>query len=106
MEPTDLTTRVLIEIRDEIKATRVDLSSRIDETNARLDETNRRLDGTNQRLERLEERVTHMDLRLSSDILALAGAINAEVIHGHRGLRKRIEKCERDIEELKRKRRS
>ena len=43
----DLTTRVLIEIRDEARRT----NERLDQTNARLDETNARLDETNVRLE-------------------------------------------------------
>jgi chromosome segregation ATPase len=93
---TDLTTRVLIEIRDEIKATRTELA-------ARLDETNTRIDRTNQHLERLEHRVASMDLRLTTDIAELTRAFNDEVLFGHRELRKRMERCERDIDELKRR---
>jgi hypothetical protein len=67
---TDLTTRVLIEIRDEIKATRTELTARIDETNARIDRTN-------QHLERLEHRVASMGLRLTTDFAKLAGSVRA-----------------------------
>ncbi len=41
---TDLTVRILTEIRDEIR-----------QTNVRLDQTNSRLDGTNVRLDKVEE---------------------------------------------------
>jgi chromosome segregation ATPase len=41
---SDLTNEILIEIRDEIRATRTDLGSRIDQTNSRIDRTNDRLD--------------------------------------------------------------
>lgn len=53
----ELTTRILMEIRDAVRGTneRLDhaverLDTRLDETNQRLDETNQRLDETNQRL--------------------------------------------------------
>jgi chromosome condensin MukBEF ATPase and DNA-binding subunit MukB len=62
----DLTTRILIQIRDEIvktnerlDATRLELSERLDATrlelSERLDATNQRLDATNQRLDRHEQ---------------------------------------------------
>jgi hypothetical protein len=41
---SDLTNEILIEIRDEIRATRTDLGARIDQTNSRIDRTNDRLD--------------------------------------------------------------
>lgn len=50
-----LSTVILREIRDELRATRTDLGGLIQETNARLDQTNARLDQTNLRLERVEE---------------------------------------------------
>lgn len=43
-ELSDLTVEILKQIRDEIRATRTDLSERIDQTNSRLDQTNSRLD--------------------------------------------------------------
>jgi hypothetical protein len=71
----DVTTEILIEIRDEIRATRTDLSTRIDETNARLDQTNGQLDQTNTRLDRVERRQTAGEVRLSTEIVAVVGAI-------------------------------
>ncbi len=52
---SDLTTEILIQIRDGISLLRVDLTGRLDETNARLDETNARLDETNARINKLRE---------------------------------------------------
>jgi len=100
METNDLTVRVLIEIRDEIRG----VKASVDATNARIDETNSRIDRTNQRLESLEHRVVEMDKHHSQDIHDLTAALNTEVIFGHRDLRHRIERCERDIDELKRTR--
>jgi hypothetical protein len=64
----DLTTEILIDIRDEIRATRTDLSSRIDQTNQRLDQTNQRLD-------RLGRRQVDAEIRLSTEVVALTGAV-------------------------------
>jgi uncharacterized coiled-coil DUF342 family protein len=66
---SDLNTEVLIEIRDELRSTRRDLSERIDQTNARLDQTNARLD-------RLERRQTESEVRLATELVAVVGAVN------------------------------
>jgi hypothetical protein len=58
----DLTTEVLIEIREEIRATRRDLSERIDQTNTRLG--------------RLEQRETESEVRVATELLAVVGAVN------------------------------
>jgi len=55
-----LTTKILIEIRDEIKSTRTELRDEIRATNDRLDQTNERLDQTNQRLGTHEEVLTKL----------------------------------------------
>ena len=44
MTDSDLTIRILREIRDAIEATKAGVNARLDETNARLDQTNARLD--------------------------------------------------------------
>ena len=58
MNPSDLMLRILEQIRDELRSTRVELSARIDETNARLDATrvelSSRIDQTNTRLGAVE----------------------------------------------------
>lgn len=56
--PKDLTTEVLIQIRDEIKR------------------TNERLERTNERLERIEKRQTESEVRLATELVAVAGAVH------------------------------
>ena len=53
----DITTQVLIEIRDEVR------------------KTNERLDGTNIRLDRLERRHVEAEVRISTELVAVAGAV-------------------------------
>jgi hypothetical protein len=50
MASDEITIRVLQEIRDDLRALRVDTNRRFDETNGRLDQ---RIDETNERVERL-----------------------------------------------------
>jgi hypothetical protein len=57
----DLATQVLIEIRDEIRSTKHELSSRLDQSNTRLD--------------RLERRQVQGELRLVTDIATLTGVM-------------------------------
>jgi hypothetical protein len=78
----DLTTQILIEIRDEIRSTRTELSERIDQTNFRLDQANVRLDQTNAsldetivRMDRVERRQVESELRLSTEITTLTGVM-------------------------------
>ncbi len=65
----DLTTEVLVEIRDEIRTMRSELGGKIDQTNARLDQTNARLD-------RLERRQGESDIRVATELVAVVGAVN------------------------------
>lgn len=65
----ELTVKILGQIRDELKATRSDLSSRLDQTNERLDQTN-------ERLERLERRQVETEVRLSTELVSVASAIS------------------------------
>lgn len=81
MEPTDLTIEILENIRDEVRLTRTDLSTRIDATRVRL-ETLR------------EDSVTE-----------LAGAVSqmTGILRASHDLRPRVERCELDIAELKKR---
>jgi len=71
----DLTAQILIEIRDEIRAT----NARLDQTNARLDQTNERLDAridqTNERLDRLERRQVEAEVRVTTQLVEVASGI-------------------------------
>lgn len=66
---SDLTVKILSEIRDEIRGARADLSAKIDQTNARLEETNQKVD-------LLTRRQTETEVRLATEIVALAGAVD------------------------------
>ena len=92
MAPTDLTTEILIQIRDELKTTREELSSRIDQTNSRLDQTN-------SRLERVERRQTESEVRLASELVNVVSAINQlkDLIVADRDLRRKVDEHDRRI---------
>lgn len=85
MEPTDVTVEILKAIRDELRSTRTELSSR--------------LDGTNTRLDRLERRQTETDIHLSTEVVAMRGAVEQlrDVLLADRDLRARVEDHERRI---------
>jgi methyl-accepting chemotaxis protein len=108
LEPTDLTIVVLKEIRDEVRAlgTRIDSTNeRIDGTNARVDGMNERINGTNERLEELSRRVVESEIRTSTAIADLAGTVRdmTSVLRAANDLRPRVERCEQDIAEMKRR---
>ena len=105
MESDDLTIRVLIEIRDEIRST----NQRIDQTNVRVDRLDERLtgriDSLGERIDRLGDRMTESELRTSTAITELHGTIRDvhTLLVDRLDLRDRVERCERDIDELKRR---
>jgi predicted nuclease with TOPRIM domain len=104
----DLTVRILTDIRDAARET----NGRIHETNARLTETNARIDETNARLESLREelsrRIVESELRTATAITDLAGTVRdvATLLREQGDLRPRVERCERQIAALERRRRS
>ena len=109
MEPTDVTIEILKDIRDEVRQTRTDLSARIDATNGRIDSTNARLDtlreDLSERIDGLSRRVVESEIRTATAITDLAGAVNqmTGVLRASHDLRPRMERCEQDIAELKKR---
>lgn len=109
MESDDLTIRVLIEIRDEIRST----NERVDQTNVRVDRLGEQLTGRidslaehlTGRIDSLGDRITESELRTSTAITELHGTIRDvhTLLVGRLDLRDRVERCERDIDELKRR---
>jgi hypothetical protein len=93
----DLTTQILIEIRDEIRELRRD-------TNERIDLTNQRLESTNERVERVERRQTESELRLASEIVAVAGAVHElkDAVIAELRLSSRVEDHEQRLQALER----
>ena len=102
MEPTDVTLEILKDIRDEVRQTRTDLSSRIDRTNERL-ETMR--EDLSERIDGLSRRVVESEVRTATAITDLAGAVSemTGVLRASHDLRPRVERCEQDIADLKKR---
>jgi chromosome segregation ATPase len=108
MPTDDITVQVLVEIRDEIRST----NRRLDATNERLErlETTsgqlvERIDGTNQRLDRLENRLVESEIRLATAITDMHGTLQDVQgrLKGQLDLRVRVERCERDIDDIKKR---
>ena len=93
--------KILGQIRDELKTTRTELSSRLDVTNQRLDETNQRLD-------HLERRQVETEVRLSTELVAVTAAIGdlKKVIVEDRKLRAQVSDHENRLKVLERKKAS
>ena len=72
-KPADLTVRILEQIRDEMRQTRVDLKAEL--AQVRVDLTTE-IAQTNERLARLEARQREDALRLSTEIVAVAKGIH------------------------------
>jgi len=112
METTDITIEILKGIRQDLR----DLGGRIDGTNARIDGTNTRIEGTNARIDstntRIEEmrdelsrRIVESEIRTSTAIADLAGTVRemTSMLRASNELRPRVERCENDIAEIKRR---
>jgi chromosome segregation ATPase len=91
MEPTDITIEILKDIRAELHG-----------TNGRLDHTNERIDTMREELSR---RIVESEIRTSTAITDLAGTVHelSDVLRATHDLRPRVERCEQDISELKRR---
>lgn len=102
MESNDLTIEILKSIRDEIRDTRTELTSRIDQTNARLDVVREELSG---RIDGLARQIVESEIRTATAITDLAGTVRemTGLLRTQHDLRPRLEKCEHDIAELRRK---
>ncbi|MBI2945804.1 MAG: hypothetical protein HYY25_16535 [Candidatus Wallbacteria bacterium] len=96
MKPTDLTLRVLTEIRDAIRET----NSRVDQANSRLDQTNVRLEAVEHGLGAGNQRLVETEIRLGTAITGVAGTLEElkSLLRGERlDFRDRVERCELDI---------
>lgn len=108
MEPDDLTIRVLVEIRDEVRNTnqRMDtLTGRVDTLTEHVDRMSDRVGSVEAGLEKLGQRVVESEIRTATAITELHGTMRD--IHGllknQLDLRDRVERCEREIDELKKR---
>ena len=100
-EPVNLTLRVLQEIRDEVRL----LGGRVDTTNERLDATNERIDAMHAGLSQC---IVESEIRTATALTELASTVRdvASLLRTQGDLRPRVERCERDIAALKRRRQS
>jgi hypothetical protein len=95
-EPVNLSVRILKEIRDEVRRTNEQLVA----TNERIDATNERIDAMHAGL---SQRIVESELRTATAITELAATVRdmTSVLRAQNDLRPRVERCERDIAELK-----
>ena len=100
----DITTQVLIEIRDEIRELRRDTNHRLDLVNERIDVTNQSLEATNDRVGSIERRQTESELRIASEIVAVAGAVHElkDAVIAELRLSSRVEDHEQRLQALER----
>ena len=105
MAPDDLTVRVLVEIRDGLHEVRGELREGLHEVRDEIRQTNQRLDKVEVRLDQQGQRVVESELRTATAITELHGTMRD--IHGvlknQLDLRDRVERCEREIDELKKR---
>jgi uncharacterized protein Yka (UPF0111/DUF47 family) len=99
LDTSELTIEILKGIRDEVKAT----NGRLDAMNGRIDTTNGRLDALHQttdiRFQELTRRIVESEVRTSTAITDLRGTMEQVVTLL---LRPRVERCEQEIDALKR----
>jgi len=98
----DVTVQILIEIRDEIRS-----------TNQRLDQTNQQLDQTRTELRAeialvrhdLGHEIRESELRSATRMIELTAATRDvyTMLTGQLALRDRVERCEHDIDDLKKR---
>lgn len=102
MEPTDLPTSILREIRDEIRTTREELRA---ELAATREELSARIDHNGRRIDALSGRMVESEIRVATALTELAGAVGdvRTLLESNLGLRDRVSRCELDIAELKHK---
>ncbi len=92
MDRDDITIEILKDIRDEIRG-----------TNKRIGVTNERIDRVDVRIDRLEQSVTEGEIRTATAITDMHGTLKdvRDLLRDQLDLRDRVERCERDIAELK-----
>ncbi|MCC6130672.1 MAG: hypothetical protein IT186_12160, partial [Acidobacteria bacterium] len=97
---------------DQMNARLDQVNTRLDRTNAQLDQTNARLDSAVDRIERLEEQgeslraaFTQMEMRLATELVEVRGQLITLIDHlkAHQADSARLNDCEVDIRDLKRR---
>jgi response regulator RpfG family c-di-GMP phosphodiesterase len=93
MEPTDATVEILKSVRDEVHSTNERLEGLVDEVQGLRADTVQRFDETNDRLGRLERRQTEAEVRVSTELVAVVGAVREvrDVLRADHVLRDRVD---------------
>ncbi|MBI4816814.1 MAG: hypothetical protein HY791_11180 [Deltaproteobacteria bacterium] len=105
MEPSDLTIEILKSIRDEIRET----NRRVDVMSAGMGSLGGAIEAlrteTIERIDALGRRVVEAEIRTATAITDLAGTVQELSRHIRRSsvLDSRVERCERDIDDIKRR---
>jgi methyl-accepting chemotaxis protein len=105
---SDLTTQVLIDIRDELRGTNTRLdqtNARIDQTNARLERTNASIEETNATLHSVIERQTESEIRVATELVGVRHAVDrlTDLIRTDRSLRGDVDDLKTRVASLERK---
>ncbi len=97
----DLTTQILLQIRDEIRSTNKQLGG----LNDRVDTLNEQVDTLNERVDRLESRQAEDSIRLGTELLAVARAVVEvrDLLREQRLERERLDNHERRLTAIERK---
>jgi chromosome segregation ATPase len=113
MEPTDITIEILKDIRAEMRETKDEIRSLKGETRdeirglkVELHETRDELSGRIDAMrEELSRRIVDSEIRTSTAIVELAGTVHemTEVLRASHDLRPRVERCEQDIADIRRR---
>jgi hypothetical protein len=98
MEPTDLTIEVLKGIRSSVDELRTEMRTDLEAVRTELHE------GLASVRDELSRRIVDSEVRTSTAITELAGSVRemTGVLRVQHDLRPRVERCERDIDDLKR----
>jgi hypothetical protein len=98
----NLTTEILVQIRDEMRATRLELR---DEIRALREEHSASLSELNDHVDQLERRQTEDAVRLSTEVVALASAVREvrDLLRDQHIERERLEDHERRLRALEKR---
>lgn len=106
METTDITARILGEIRDEIKGLRGDIDDLRGDVQAngrRIDENSRRIERNTERVDVMADRIVESELPVATGTTELAGAVRKvrDLLADRLELRDRVAVCEHEIGAIK-----
>lgn len=105
MESDDLTVRVLVEIREQIRDGQTALREGLHEVRDEIRQTNVRLDQQGQRIDQQGQRIVESEIRTATAITELHGTMRDvhDWLKKQADLRDRVERCEREIDDLKKR---